>query len=78
MCPVYGMTRGKVKDPTVGDYSTLRSPVISLLAGCRRGTGSVGTGPTGAPPEIARRLTREEYTQAVRWAEGAGLTNLDV
>jgi putative pyruvate formate lyase activating enzyme len=29
-------------------------------------------------PEIARRLTREEYEQAVRWARDAGLTNLDV
>ena len=29
-------------------------------------------------PEIARRLTREEYTDAVRWAKAAGLTNIDV
>ncbi len=29
-------------------------------------------------PEIARRLTREEYADAVRWARNAGLTNLDI
>jgi putative pyruvate formate lyase activating enzyme len=29
-------------------------------------------------PKIARRLTREEYEEAVRWAREAGLTNLDV
>jgi putative pyruvate formate lyase activating enzyme len=29
-------------------------------------------------PEIARRLTREEYAEAVGWARDAGLTNLDV
>jgi putative pyruvate formate lyase activating enzyme len=29
-------------------------------------------------PEIARRLKREEYAEAVKWAEDAGLTNLDV
>lgn len=28
--------------------------------------------------EIARRLTRAEYTEAVEWAREAGLTNLDV
>jgi putative pyruvate formate lyase activating enzyme len=29
-------------------------------------------------PEIARRLTWEEYNRAVRWAKDAGLTNLDL
>ena len=29
-------------------------------------------------PEIARRLTRGEYEETVRWAREAGLTNLDV
>ncbi len=29
-------------------------------------------------PDIARRLTREEYADAVRWAREAGLTNLDI
>lgn len=29
-------------------------------------------------PEIARRITRREYEEAVNWARGAGLTNLDV
>lgn len=29
-------------------------------------------------PEIARKITREEYTQAVTWAREAGLTNVDV
>jgi putative pyruvate formate lyase activating enzyme len=29
-------------------------------------------------PKIARRLTREEYQEAVGWARDAGLTNLDV
>ncbi|UCH85901.1 MAG: radical SAM protein [Candidatus Latescibacterota bacterium] len=29
-------------------------------------------------PEINRRLTRKEYTQAVQWAKEAGLTNLDI
>ena len=29
-------------------------------------------------PKIARRLTRKEYRDAVRWAREAGLTNLDV
>lgn len=29
-------------------------------------------------PEIARRLTRGEYDEAVRWARESGLTNLDV
>lgn len=28
--------------------------------------------------EISRRITREEYGEAVRWAQEAGLTNLDV
>lgn len=27
---------------------------------------------------ISRRITREEYGEAVRWARGAGLTNLDI
>lgn len=29
-------------------------------------------------PEISRRITREEYGEALRWAKEAGLTNLDV
>ncbi len=29
-------------------------------------------------PEIARRITRQEYEEAVRWAREAGLTNVDV
>jgi putative pyruvate formate lyase activating enzyme len=29
-------------------------------------------------PKIARRITRDEYEQAVRWAREAGLTNLDL
>ncbi len=29
-------------------------------------------------PEIARRLTRGEYEEAVRWAREAGLSNLDI
>ncbi len=29
-------------------------------------------------PEIARRITREEYADALRWAKEAGLTNLDI
>ncbi|MBT3257018.1 MAG: radical SAM protein [Deltaproteobacteria bacterium] len=29
-------------------------------------------------PEISRRITRKEYADAVRWAKGAGLTNLDI
>ncbi len=29
-------------------------------------------------PEIARRLNREEYRDAVRWGREAGLTNLDI
>jgi putative pyruvate formate lyase activating enzyme len=29
-------------------------------------------------PKIARRLTREEYEQAIGWARAAGLTNLDI
>lgn len=29
-------------------------------------------------PEIARRLTREEYRDAVTWAKNAGLTNLEI
>jgi putative pyruvate formate lyase activating enzyme len=29
-------------------------------------------------PEISRRLTREEYSNAVRWAREAGLTTLDI
>jgi putative pyruvate formate lyase activating enzyme len=29
-------------------------------------------------PSISRRLTREEFEQAVKWAKEAGLTNLDV
>jgi putative pyruvate formate lyase activating enzyme len=29
-------------------------------------------------PEIARRITRQEYEEAVTWARAAGLTNLDV
>ncbi len=29
-------------------------------------------------PEISRRITREEYNQAVKWAKKAGLTNLDI
>jgi len=28
-------------------------------------------------PEIARRLTRKEFEQAIKWAKEAGLTNLD-
>lgn len=29
-------------------------------------------------PDIARRITREEYREAVHWAKDAGLTNIDV
>jgi len=29
-------------------------------------------------PEISRRITREEYNKAVKWAKKAGLTNLDI
>jgi putative pyruvate formate lyase activating enzyme len=29
-------------------------------------------------PEIARRITRREYQEAVDWARAAGLTNLDI
>ena len=29
-------------------------------------------------PEISRRITREEYEDAVNWAKAAGLTNLDL
>lgn len=29
-------------------------------------------------PEIARRITREEYKEAITWAKQAGLTNLDI
>ena len=29
-------------------------------------------------PEIARRITRSEYSEAVAWAKAAGLTNLDI
>ena len=29
-------------------------------------------------PEISRRITREEYAEAVKWAKDAGLTNLDI
>lgn len=32
----------------------------------------------GEFPEIARRLTRREYAEAVQWAREAGLTNLDL
>jgi len=29
-------------------------------------------------PEISRRITRQEYHEALRWAKEAGLTNLDI
>jgi putative pyruvate formate lyase activating enzyme len=29
-------------------------------------------------PDIARRITRKEYNNAVKWAHEAGLTNLDI
>ena len=29
-------------------------------------------------PEISRRITQEEYTDAINWAKAAGLTNLDI
>jgi putative pyruvate formate lyase activating enzyme len=29
-------------------------------------------------PEISRKITREEYAEAVGWARSAGLTNLDI
>ncbi len=29
-------------------------------------------------PKISRRITKEEYTEAVKWAKDAGLTNLDI
>ncbi len=29
-------------------------------------------------PEISRRITQQEYSEAVRWAKDAGLTNLDI
>ncbi len=32
----------------------------------------------GQYPDIARRITRKEYTDAVAWAKEAGLTNLDI
>ncbi len=32
----------------------------------------------GEYPEIDRRITRQEYAEAIRWAERAGLTNLDI
>jgi putative pyruvate formate lyase activating enzyme len=28
--------------------------------------------------EISRRLTRDEYLIAIKWAKEAGLTNLDI
>jgi uncharacterized Fe-S radical SAM superfamily protein PflX len=28
--------------------------------------------------EISRRITREEYIEAIRWAKEAGLSNLDI
>jgi putative pyruvate formate lyase activating enzyme len=28
-------------------------------------------------PEISRRITDEEYRQAIQWAEDASLSNLD-
>jgi putative pyruvate formate lyase activating enzyme len=28
--------------------------------------------------DISRKITREEYAEAVRWAKDAGLTNLDI
>jgi len=28
-------------------------------------------------PEISRRITNEEYRQAIQWARSASLTNLD-
>jgi putative pyruvate formate lyase activating enzyme len=29
-------------------------------------------------PDISRRITAEEYKDALRWAKEAGLTNLDI
>jgi putative pyruvate formate lyase activating enzyme len=29
-------------------------------------------------PEISRKITFEEYDEAIRWAKEAGLTNLDI
>lgn len=29
-------------------------------------------------PEISRKITRQEYNEAVRWAKEAGLTGLDI
>jgi putative pyruvate formate lyase activating enzyme len=29
-------------------------------------------------PEISRKITRKEYTDAINWAKAAGLTNLDI
>lgn len=29
-------------------------------------------------PEISRRITRDEYSKAIKWARKAGLTNLDI
>lgn len=29
-------------------------------------------------PEISRKITREEYSEAIGWAKAAGLTNLDI
>ena len=29
-------------------------------------------------PKIARKITREEYQEVVKWARDAGLTNLDI
>jgi putative pyruvate formate lyase activating enzyme len=29
-------------------------------------------------PEISRRITRQEYSEALRWAREAGLINLDI
>ncbi|MDP8216629.1 MAG: hypothetical protein P9L98_04870 [Candidatus Kaelpia imicola] len=29
-------------------------------------------------PEISRRITREEFEEAVRWAKECGLINLDI
>lgn len=29
-------------------------------------------------PDISRRINRKEYSEAVKWAKEAGLTNLDI
>ena len=29
-------------------------------------------------PEISRRITHQEYSDAINWAKAAGLTNLDI